>query len=195
MTILFEDADLYAAYKQKKRILHVYWAVLIAFVAICVASIVFYVSLPYEDPLQPIPQAVTCVASCLFIIFSYVFLGIKFHRSRRYYKLISSFSGGMKQINRSIFLRYEGTELKDGVDYYVLIFSEWSKKKSEYMDRKIYSVVEKACPQFEAGDIVSYITHGNVIVGHSVIGHDDAFIEEKQREDAARQPIRIGDFK
>ena len=104
-------------------------------------------------------------------------------------------STGIKQVNRSIFLRYEGSELNDGVDYYVLIFSEWSKKKSEYMDRKIYSVVEKELPVFEAGDIVSYITHGNVIIGYETVGHDAAFVEEKQREDAARQPVRMGEVK
>lgn len=34
----------------------------------------------------------------------------------------------MKQVNNSRFLRYEEPELKDGVDYYVLIMSEWNKK-------------------------------------------------------------------
>lgn len=195
MTILFNDGDLYGAYRQKRRIFNIYWAVLAVFAAICVASLVFFIMLPFEDPLQPVPKAVACTATCLFIIFSWIFLGIKAHRARRYYRLISSMSTGIKQVNRSIFLRYEGSELNDGVDYYVLMFSEWSKKKSEYMDRKIYSVVEKELPVFEAGDIVSYITHGNVIIGYETVGHDAAFIEEKTREDAARKPVRMGEVK
>ena len=40
MTILFNDGDLYGAYRQKRRIFNIYWAVLAVFAAICVASLV-----------------------------------------------------------------------------------------------------------------------------------------------------------
>ena len=191
MTIVFNDDDLINAYKQKQRIWYTYLAVLAVFLVICIANIVYYVSLPYEDPMQPLPIWIVCVASCAFVIFSYIFLGIKFHRVRKYYKIISYLSVGMKQVYNSRFLRYEEPELKDGVDYYVLIMSEWNKKKSEYMDRKIYCDREKPRPEFQSGDIVRYLTQGNVIVEYEVIGHDDSFADEKQKEDESKQKIQF----
>lgn len=193
MTVIFNDADLIGAYRQQRNILRAYLAVTAVFVAICVVCLVYYISLPYEDPGQTLPQVITCVVSCLFVIFSYIFMGIKFHRARKYYKLISYLSVGMKQVNNSYFLRYEEPELRDGVDYYVLIFSEWSKKKSEYMDRKIYADKEKPRPEFAAGDRVRYLTQGNVIVEYEVLWHDEDFIEQKKREDAEKKPISLGE--
>ena len=191
MNEIFNDDDLINAFKQKQRIWYAYFGVLAVFVALCIACIVYYVSLPYEDPMQPIPIWIVCVASCLFVIFSYIFLGIKFQRARKYYKIISYISVGLKQVNESKFLRYEEPELKDSVDYYVLIMSEWSKKKSEYMDRKIYCDKEKPRPEFQGGDIVRYLTQGNIMVEYEVVGHDDEFVGEKRKEDENRPKIQF----
>lgn len=183
MTLVYEDGDLLAAYKQKRKLFFIYLAVAIVYAAICIAAIVYYVNLPYKDPMQALPKWSVWVCSCLFVIFSYIFLGIKFHRVRKYYKLVSYVSVGLKAVNNSVFLRYETPELKDGVDYYVLIMSEWSKKKSEYMDRKIYCDKEKDLPAFESGDLVRYLTQGNVIVGYETVGHDDTFVQQKQGQE------------
>lgn len=195
MTIVFNDDDLISAYKQQRNILRGFLGVTLFFVVICVACLVYFMSLPYEDPLQPVPQVIVSVVSCVYVVFAYVFMGIKFHRARRYYKLISYVSVGMKQVNNSIFLRYEEPELRDGVDFYVLIFSEWSKKKSEYMDRKIYCDKEKPLPKFQKGDEVCYLTQGNVIIEYEIVGHDENFAAEKEKEDANRKPLRIGEVK
>ena len=148
---------------------------------ICISMLIYYMGLPYKDSMQPLPKWIVWVSSCVFVIFTYLYMGIKFHRARRYYKLISYLSVGMKQVNNSIFLRYEEPELKEGVDFHVLIMSEWSKKKSEYLDRKIYCDKEKPCPQFKCGDKVRYLTQGNVIVGYEVVGHDDEFAENAEK--------------
>ena len=106
-----------------------------------------------------------------------------FSRNRKYYKLIAYLSVGLKQVNESKFLRYEDYETKDGVDLYILIFSEWNAKKSEYMDRKIMFDKEKPLPEFQGGDIVRYLSQGNLMVAYEVIGHDDSFVDEKGKED------------
>lgn len=187
MTVVFNDDDLINAFKQKQRIWFTYVGVLVFFALVCVACILYYISLPYEDPMQPLPIWIACAASCVFVIFSYLFLGIKYHRARKYYRIVSYLSVGLKQVNNSRFLRYEEPELKDGVDFYVLIMSEWSKKKSEYMDRKIYCDKEKPRPEFKSGDIVCYLTQGNVVVEYEIVGHDDEFGEEKRKEEAAQK--------
>lgn len=195
MTVVFNDDDLISAYKQQRNILRGFLGVTLFFVVVCIACLAYFMSLPYKDPMQPVPQVIVSVVSCLYVVFTYVFMGIKFHRARRYYKLISYVSVGMKQVNNSIFLRYEEPELRDGVDFYVLIFSEWSKKKSEYMDRKIYCDKEKPLPVFQKGDEVCYLTQGNVIIEYEIVGHDENFAAEKEKEDANRKPLRIGEVK
>ena len=194
MTVIFNDNDLIDSFKQKRLLFRIYMGVLAAFIAICLVCVLYYISLPFEDPLQIVPKLIVCVATCVFVIFSYIFLGIKYHRARKYYKIISYLSVGMKQENNSIFLRYEEPELKDGVDYYVLTFCEWSQKKSEYMDRKIYCDKEKPLPQFKAGDMVRYLTQGNIIIEYEILGNDEQFLQEKQKQDAKAKPIKIGDL-
>ena len=186
MTVIFNDADLISAYKQQRNLFRIYWIITFIFFLICLSSLLYYISLPFEDPMQILPKIIVCTASCIFIIFSYLFLGIKYHRARKYYRIISYLSVGLKQVNQSYFLRYEQPELRDGVDFYVIIMSEWNKKKSEYMDRKIYSDKEKVCPKFEPGDQICYLTQGNVIVEYEIISHDEHFLDKIAKQDQHR---------
>lgn len=178
MNVIFQDADLVSAYKQKQKIFRIFLLVTAVYVVLCAFSLAYFISLPFEHPLQAAPKWIVWVASCLYVIFCFPYMGIKFHRARRYYKLISYFSVGMKQVNNSIFLRYEEPELKDGVDFYVLTMSEWSNKKSEYMDRKIFCDKEKPLPEFQEGDMVRYLTQGNLMIEYEVVGHDDEFAKK-----------------
>ena len=183
METIFQDQDLIAAFSQKRRLFWIYIAVAAVFAALLIGCIVWFVSLPYEDDLAYLPQLILCVGACLFIIFSYVYLGIKFQRSRKYYKMISSLSIGIKHVNNSYFLRYDEPELKDSVDYYVLTMCEWNKKKSEYLDRKIYCEKEKPLPAFQAGDKVRYLTHGNIMIAYEITEHDEEFLRERTAEE------------
>lgn len=183
MTVIFEDNDLLAAYKQKRKIFWFYMCILAIFLAICITCLVIFMGLPYKDSMQAIPKWIIWICSVLFVVFSFPYLGIKYHRVRKYYKLISYLSVGLKQVNESRFLRYEEAELKDGVDLYVLIFSEWNAKKAEYMDRKIFCDKEKPLPEFKGGDVVRYLTQGNLMVAYEIIGHDDSFVDEKEKEE------------
>ena len=135
MKVIFNDSDLISAFSQKRKAFWTFMIVLFAYVILCVSFLVYYTSLPFEDPGQALPKWIIWVSSCVFVIFSHVFLTIKYHRISRYYKMIAFFSIGKKQVNNSIFLRQDVSEYRYGVDYEVLIFSEWSKKKQEYMDK------------------------------------------------------------
>ena len=161
--------------------------ILAVFVVLCLTCMIIFVNMPYKDPAQAIPKWIIYVASVLFIVFSFPYMGIKHARIRKYYKLIAYLSVGLKQVNESKFLRYEDYENKDGVDLYILIFSEWNTKKSEYMDRKILCDKEKPLPQFQCGDIVRYLTQGNLMVAYEVVGHDDEFVEEKGKEEELKK--------
>lgn len=187
MTVIFDDNDLLAAFKQKRKIFWFFMLILAIYVAVCLTCLIVYIEMPYKDPMQFVPKWIVYVVSALFIIFCFPYLGIKHLRVRKYYKLISYLSVGLKQVNESKFLRYEEAELKDGVDLYVLLFSEWNHKKQEYMDRKIFCDKEKALPAFETGDVVRYLTQGNLMVAYEVIGHDDEFVDSKGNEEKKKE--------
>ena len=87
MNVIFSDADLVASYRQQRNILRAYIGVCCAFALLCLGFYLYFLSLPYNDPMQLLPKVVVCAATCAFIIFSYIFMGIKYHRARKYYKL------------------------------------------------------------------------------------------------------------
>ena len=184
MTVIFNDEDMLSAYRQKRKIFWFYMLILGVYIVTCLVSLIVYMGMPYKAANQAIPKWIVYVASALFVIFSFPYLGIKHSRVRKYYKLISYLSVGLKQVNESKFLRYEEAENKDGVDLNILIFSEWNYKKSEYMDRKIFCYQEKALPQFRSGDIVRYLAQGNMMVAYEVIGHDDSFVDLKEKDES-----------
>lgn len=182
MEILYSDSDLVDAYRQKRSILAAYIVICAVYAAVVVVNFVWYVGMQYEDPLQIYPKLIVCVLTCVFIAYSYVFLGIKWQRSRKYTKLITAVSAGRKTENTSYFLRYEDDETNGDVDYCVLIMCEWSRKRDQYLDRKIYCVKEKECPVFQSGDKVHYLTQGNVLIGYETAGRDEQFLAERSQE-------------
>lgn len=194
MKTVYNDADFNAVCAQKKRLLTIFWSVLAVYFAFCVAWLVYYTSLPYEDPKQTLPKACVYVASALLVVFAFPFMGIKFNRVRRYYKMMYYLSEGLKNVEENYFVGFEKKELqKDYVDVVSAIFKTWNNKKQEWMVREAYVDVEKPLPDLEAGDLVKYVTQGNFIVQYTVLergalapedaGLDD-FVDEDELEAA-----------
>ena len=92
MTVIFNDSDLLSAYSQKRKIFWFYMLVLAVFAALCITCLVVFMNMPYKAPAQAIPKWIVYVASVLFVIFSFPYLGIKYLRIRKYYKLIAYLS-------------------------------------------------------------------------------------------------------
>ena len=170
MTSVYSDADYLAAYKQKNRIFNLFWAITAAYVAFCVAWLVYYISLPYKDPMQILPKACVFVASAAYVIFSFPYLAIKGSRVRRYFKMMTFISDGLKNEEKNYFYAFEKKTLqKDNIDVWGCVFETWSKKKSEWMDREAYWDNENPLPPFESGDFVHYIVQSNFIVQYDIL--------------------------
>ena len=80
MTKLYSDADLWNAFRQRRRILGIFFAVTGVYLAGFLALFIYYVMLPYEDPNQTWTIAVTCVLTAIYIIFLFPYMGICFKR-------------------------------------------------------------------------------------------------------------------
>lgn len=172
MTTVYCDEDLNNVYDQKNRIFRVFIGVTIFYLVFCIAWLVYFIGLPYEHPMQNWARGSVFVATGLYVIFLFPFMGIKYSRARRYYKLVYFLSEGLKNSEENIFVGFAKQDLqKDNVDVVSCIFKTWNKKKCEWMEREVYWDVEKEFPDLEAGDIVRYVSQSNFMIQYEVVGH------------------------
>ena len=112
MTTVYNDNDFNKVIAQKKKIFYTFLGVTVGYAAFCVAWLLYYISLPYADPMQSLPKACVYVASALYVLFVFPFMGIKFHRIRRYYKMMYYLSEGLKNVEENYFVGFESKDLQ-----------------------------------------------------------------------------------
>ena len=200
MTTIYNDGDFNKVIAQKKRIFGVFMGVTAFYAVFCVAWLIYYISLPYADPMQTLPKVCVYAASALYVIFLFPFMGIKYHRVRKYYKVMYYLSEGLKNTEENYFVCFEEKDLqKDYVDAIACIFKTWNRKKSEWMEREAYLDKEKPLPDFGRGDLVKYVVQSNFLVQYEIFergaleedddenfdGYEDAEAAEETEEAAA----------
>ena len=184
MISVYTDADYLVAYKQKKRVFAWFMIVTMAYLAVCIAMLVYHISLPYASKLDAIPKAVAFVASAAYVVFVFPYMSIKFSRVRRYTKMLFYVSEGMKMEESNYFYTFRTKNLqKDHIDVIACVFETWSKKKQEWLEREAYWDVEKPDPALESGDWVRYITQSNFIIQYEVLQHKALEFEEYVEEE------------
>ena len=205
MTSVYTDADYLAVYKQKQKIFGVFLAITFAYLAFCIAWLVYHISLPYADPAQTLSKACVYIASVLYVVFAFPYLAIKGSRVRRYFKLMTYLSDGLKNEEKNYFYVFEKKLLqKDNIDVWGCVFETWNKKKQEWMDREAYWDCEKPLPEFGSGDFVKYIVQSNVIVQYEILEKqalEFEVVDEEEEigeddyipEDEAEEPVEDGE--
>ena len=184
MISVYKDADYLAAYKQKKRILSVFWAITFAYLAYCITWLVYYIGLPYEDPMQILPEMCVYVMSAVYVIVIFPYMSIKFSRIRRYFKMLTYVSTGLKNEEKNYFYCFDENNLqKDNIDVVSCVFETWNKKKCEWMEREAYNDPEMPLPDFESGDFVHYIVQSNFVIQYEILQKKALEFEEVEDED------------
>lgn len=179
MISVYNDADFLSVYKQRKRVLDIFLIATLVYMVFSIAWLIYYIGLPYKDPMQTLPKACVFVASAVYAVLVFPFMAIKFSRINRYYKLLRGFSDGLKNEEKNYFYCFEEKSLqKDNVDVIGCVFETWSKKKSEWMEREAYFDVEKPLPVLESGDYVRYIVQSNFILQYEILEHKALEFEE-----------------
>ncbi len=188
MQSVYSDHDYLAIYKQRKKILTIFWAITGAYLAFCIGWLIYHFTLPYADPLDNIPRAFVYVASAIYVLLIFPFCAIKYARANRYYKLFKHFCVALKMEETYPFYAFrECTLQKDNVDAIACVFAVWDKKKQKWMERIVYWDPEKELPGFEQGDLVRYITQSTFILQYEVVKKravdlSDAFAFERYIE-------------
>lgn len=169
MTYLYRDSDLYDAVMQRRKYLAVFLTVTAVILAGMLTFIVLYSQLPYRDPNGPWMIAVTCILAALYIIFCFPFMGICYKRVNSYCKMLGFISAGLKENNCAPFAGVEDWTVHDGVDVNVATFEVKNIKRKETMLRQIYVDGEKDFPPFEEGDVVRFVSQGNLMIAYEIL--------------------------
>lgn len=183
MTTIYNDGDFNKVIAQKRKIFGVFAGVTIGYAVFCLAWLIYYISLPYADPMQSLPKTCVYIASVCYVVFLFPFMGIKYHRVRKYYKMMYYLSEGLKNAEENYFVGFEEKDLqKDYVDAVSCVFKTWSRKKSEWMERETYLDKEKPLPDFGRGDLVKYVVQSNFLIQYEIVERG-ALVDEEEDED------------
>ena len=178
------DRDLLNVIAQRNKILSVFFAVTFAFAAFCIGWLIYYCGLPYEDPMQTLPKAMVYIATGLYVIFLFPFMGIKYSRINHYYKLLCTISEGRKTEETCYFAFFALKDLqKEKVDVVSCVFKTWNNKKQEWREREVYFDVQKEWPDLEQGDFVRYAVQSNFLLTYDVIERKALTAEELGESD------------
>lgn len=170
MVSVYNDQDFQAVIKQRNSVLTVFWIVTGVYAMSAISLWIYFMSLPYAHPDTWIPKLIVSVLSIAYVIFVFPFMGIKFHRVNRYYKMMYYLSEGLKNEEENYFICYEKKDLqKDFVDVVGCVFKTWSKKRHEWLEREAYFDPEKPLPKFSYGDLVHYVVQSNFIIQYEVV--------------------------
>ena len=118
--------------------------------------------MPYKSPDQIIPKAIAMSLSSVFAVISLLLFSTKFRRLRCYVKMLGYLQTGLKEGSVGEFLEFsEKVEVHEGVDFYNFT--------QEYFIRKVLVDNEKPKPELKEGDMVHFITQGNILMEYEVI--------------------------
>ncbi len=166
----FNQKQLLEAKKQKNINLAIYLIVTFVYVVISVIDIIWYVNLPYGSNKVVIIKLIEYVATGLFIIFSFIFLGIPYKRVKSYYKVCLNMANGKKEKTVGVLVDMTSdVQLKDGVDFKTLLFMVWNEIKQDFFERKVLIFHEKPFPEIPLGAKVEFVTQGNVLISYEII--------------------------
>ncbi len=170
MTQFFESSEFNVAKKQRRKTLLIYFIILGVYLFISIGLWLWFRTLPYMSQTITTIKLIHYPITFIFVIFSFIYLGIKYKRINKYYKMVKNFITGLKETSTGSFFEYdESLRTKDGVDFKSLVFIEWNKYRDDFFERHVLVLKEKEFPKFEENQNVRYVTQGNVLISYEIL--------------------------
>ena len=178
MTKYFFNSEFYKVKKQRSIVLGFYYLAIAVYLLLSVGLFLWFRTLPYLSNEITTVKAWNYSFTIIFIIFSFIYLGIPFKRVNRYYKMTLNMIHGLKETFVASFLEYdESSRDKDGVECKSLIFIEWNKYKQEFYERRVLIPYEKEYPKFKENQIIKFVTQGNVLFSYEILPEETSIKE------------------
>ncbi len=169
MTQYFKNEFYLDAKKQRNKTLIVYLVSLAIYLAVSAAFLIAYLQQPYASENITKIKIGEYAVSCVFVVFSFIYMGIKFKRVNKYYKLCYNVATGLKETFSAKYIGADDTlEVKDGVEVKALLFEEYNKYKKAIFERKVWVLYELPFPEIPEGAEVTFVTQGNVLTEYDV---------------------------
>ena len=171
MTDYYKHEEFVKAKKQRDYTLWAFYVVLALFVAYCVWAVWYYLMLPYNDPRQLTIRIVTFIITGVFTVATYIYFATVYRYAKLYYKLAKGIEEGLTETMQGEFLGYfDEPETKNGIECKSMRFEVASIKNDEIsMERKVLVPFKKDFPTFEKGDIVTFVTHANILLQYEIV--------------------------
>lgn len=170
MTEYFLEEFYHKAKNQRKTVLGWYIAIAVIYAIFSIGMFLYFKTFIYNDPRISLAKFIHYSVTALFVVFSFIYLGIPYKRVNRYYRLCYNLVTGIRETSTGSFLEYdESLHDKDGVDMKSLIFIEWNKYKNDFFERKVLVLNEMEFPKLIEGANVKYITQGNVLISYEIL--------------------------
>jgi hypothetical protein len=188
MVQIYKEIDYDNALNLKKKLLYIYFAVLAVLFVATVVMFILYLSLPFASTQEIKNQGnlylvINSIISAVGVVFSFVYLGIPYKRAKAYFRLLNDIKTGQKIKNVSTFIQNDESVNEVGnVDFHTMVVLEWSEKTQEFMRRNVLVDKEKPMPNLKNGDIITYVTHANVLLSYGLKSEDDVFEEIDNKE-------------
>ena len=183
MINVYTQSDYDNALKLRKKLLIWYFIGLGVFLIPVTVIFILYLNMPYPstpelEKQKNLYMVINCIISGIAVILSFIYLGIPFKRANAYRKLLEDIKQGQKVKNVSTFIKNDMSEVEvRNVDFHTMVVLEWSEKTQEFMRRHVLVDKEKPMPNFNNGDIITYVTHSNVLLSYALKSEDDVFDE------------------
>lgn len=166
----FTKDEFNAAKAQRNKTLAIFLAITGVFAAGFITLFIIYFGMPFKSPEITKLKIINHSIAAVYVVFSFIYLGIPYKRVRRYYKFTYNLFYGLKETSTAVFLE-NNDELhdKDGVDCKSLVFLEWNKYKKEYYERQVLVFYEKPFPDIPEKAEVRFVTQGNFLIEYELI--------------------------
>ncbi len=170
MIQFFLPSQLEDAKKQKRKTLIIYFIVLGVYLFISLGLFLWFRTLPYMSKTITTVKLIHYPITVVFVVFSFIYLGIKYKRINRYSKVVKNMIIGLTETSTGSFFEYdESIRTKDGVEFKSLVFIEWNKYKDDFYERHVLVLKEMDFPQFEENQNIRYVTQGNVLISYEIL--------------------------
>ncbi|MBE7061787.1 MAG: hypothetical protein E7382_04545 [Clostridiales bacterium] len=155
---------------QRKKTFIFFFVILGVYALISAAFFWWYLTLPYKSPQIVWVKVGHYTVTGLMAIFSYIFIGIKLKRMKKYYRMLSHIETGLREESTASFIENdERVFLSLGVEMKWMVFLQWNKYKEDYYERKVMIPADKPFPDFKEGQMIRFITQGNILVSYEIL--------------------------
>lgn len=166
----FTEKDFFEIEKQRKKTLIIYLVTLGAYVAFSVFMFVAFSNQPYGSKMLNVIKAIQYAITGLYVIFSFLYLGIVYNRVNRFYKHCKHLILGKKETSELDFFEFDSKiQVNAGVECKTLIFLEWNKYRQIYFERKVLVFNEREFPPIPEKAFVRIVTQGNFLIAYEIL--------------------------